>query len=81
MCWQGKVKSVHTCVTYTIGKLDLASLDAGSSGPANGSPEEDALITEPPKGLGPRIYVGGVSTVLSQTMIRNHFSQYGKVCP
>ena len=32
------------------------------------------------KGLGPRIYVGGVSTAISQTMIRNHFSQYGKVC-
>lgn len=31
------------------------------------------------KGLGPRIYIGGVSTAISQTMIRNHFNQFGKV--
>lgn len=67
----------HARFTYT--KPDLASLTAGSSGPVDISSEEHLLITDLPKGLGPRIYVGGIPSALSQTMIRNHFSQYGKV--
>ncbi|KAL3139742.1 hypothetical protein ABBQ38_004047 [Trebouxia sp. C0009 RCD-2024] len=52
---------------------------SGSSGPVDISSEENSLITDLPKGLGPRIYVGGIPSALSQTMIRNHFGQYGKV--
>ena len=36
------------------------------------------------KGRGPRIYVGGIPTAVSETMVRNHFSQWGQVtieCP
>lgn len=67
----------HAGLKYT--KLDLASFTAGSSGPVDISSEENSLITDLPKGLGPRIYVGGIPSALSQTMIRNHFGQYGKV--
>ena len=31
------------------------------------------------KGRGPRIYVGGIPTAVSETMVRNHFSQWGQV--
>ena len=31
------------------------------------------------KGRGPRIYVGGIPTAVSETMVRNHFSQWGTV--
>ncbi len=42
------------------------------------SSEDETSATCVPKGLGPRIYVGGVPNALSQTMIKNHFSHYGK---
>ena len=31
------------------------------------------------RGSGPRIYVGGIPTAVSETMIRQHFSQWGQV--
>ncbi|DBB03861.1 TPA: hypothetical protein ACH3X1_012951 [Trebouxia sp. C0004] len=43
------------------------------------SSEDDTSASCVPKGLGPRIYVGGIPNALSQTMIKNHFSHYGKV--
>ncbi|KAL0031678.1 hypothetical protein WJX79_000452 [Trebouxia sp. C0005] len=43
------------------------------------SSEDETSATCVPKGLGPRIYVGGIPNALSQTMIKNHFSHYGKV--
>lgn len=64
---------------FTYTKPDLTGLDAGSSGTAGISSEEKVLATDLHKGLGPRIYVGGIPSALSQTMIRNHFIQYGKV--
>ena len=76
--WKFCKPTLHMWFTHI--KLDLANLDAGSSGPLDISSEDNALITDLPKGLGPRIYVGGIPSALSQTMIRNHFSQYGKVC-
>ncbi len=30
-------------------------------------------------GSGPRIYVGGIPTAVSETMVRNHFTQWGQV--
>lgn len=42
------------------------------------SSEDETSATCVPKGLGPRIYVGGIPNALSQTMIKNHFSHYGK---
>ena len=33
-----------------------------------------------PKGAGPRIYVGGIPNAVSETMVRNYFSNWGKVC-
>ena len=32
-----------------------------------------------PKGAGPRIYVGGIPNAVSETMVRNYFSNWGKV--
>lgn len=31
------------------------------------------------RGSGPRIYVGGIPTAVSETMVRNHFTQWGQV--
>lgn len=31
------------------------------------------------RGSGPRIYVGGIPTAISETMVRNHFMQWGQV--
>ena len=59
--------------------LTLHCINAGSSGLSVVGSEEDVPVTDVPKGLGPRIYVGGIPNALSQTMIRNHFSHYGKV--
>jgi hypothetical protein len=42
------------------------------------SSEDETSASCVPKGLGPRIYVGGIPNALSQTMIKNHFSHYGK---
>jgi len=33
------------------------------------------------KGKGPRIYVGGIPTAVSETMVRGHFNQWGQVLP
>ena len=33
-----------------------------------------------PKGAGPRIYVGCIPNAVSETMVRNYFSNWGKVC-
>lgn len=32
------------------------------------------------QGAGPRIYVGGIPTAVSETMVKNYFSNWGKVC-
>ena len=32
------------------------------------------------QGAGPRIYVGGIPNAVSETMVRNYFSNWGKVC-
>ena len=32
-----------------------------------------------PQGAGPRIYVGGIPNAVSETMVRNYFSNWGKV--
>ena len=31
------------------------------------------------QGAGPRIYVGGIPNAVSETMVRNYFSNWGKV--
>ena len=42
-----------------------------------------ALVGDPAgaanRGSGPRIYVGGIPTAVSETMVRNHFTQWGQV--
>ena len=49
------------------------NLDAHYSG---GSGDQDPAAA---KGKGPRIYVGGIPTAVSETMVRGHFNQWGQV--
>ena len=46
---------------------DVGSSDAGSSRPS--------LL----QGAVPRIYVGGIPNAVSETIVRNYFSNWGKV--
>ena len=62
--YAARVNSSHTFTCPAYAETD-----------STGTEGTDAVA----KGLGPRIYIGGVSTAISQTMIRNHMSQFGKV--
>ena len=61
------------------------SVDGGSSSGdlhGGGAPSSSTTTTLPgglPRGSGPRVYVGGVPTAVSETMVRAHFSQWGQV--
>jgi hypothetical protein len=56
--------------------------EAGMPGPSGGM-GGPALLGDPAgaanRGSGPRIYVGGIPTAVSETMVRNHFTQWGQV--
>ena len=45
-------------------------------GSGSGGGEQDPAAA---KGKGPRIYVGGIPTAVSETMVRGHFNQWGQV--
>lgn len=45
-------------------------------GSGGGGGEQDPAAA---KGKGPRIYVGGIPTAVSETMVRGHFNQWGQV--
>jgi hypothetical protein len=59
------------CVTGILGGqgVNISILGQGPIGPMAG------------RGSGPRIYVGGIPTAVSETMVRNHFTQWGQVMP
>ncbi|CAL5224065.1 g6690 [Coccomyxa viridis] len=54
-----------------------SSLPGQASLPGQSSLQSSALPSS--RGSGPRIYVGGIPTAVSETMIRQHFSQWGQV--
>ena len=54
-----------------------SSLLGQASLPGQSSLQSSALPSS--RGSGPRIYVGGIPTAVSETMIRQHFSQWGQV--
>lgn len=54
-----------------------SSLPGQASLQAQSSLQSSALPSS--RGSGPRIYVGGIPTAVSETMIRQHFSQWGQV--
>ncbi len=53
----------------------MAGAEGGMGGPAVGGDPTAAAN----RGSGPRIYVGGIPTAVSETMVRNHFTQWGQV--
>ncbi|KAK9836094.1 hypothetical protein WJX81_000636 [Elliptochloris bilobata] len=50
-------------------------LDSHYSSGGGGGEQDPAAA----KGKGPRIYVGGIPTAVSETMVRGHFNQWGQV--
>ena len=55
------------------GGLDSSQYSSSGTGG-----EQEAVAA---KGKGPRIYVGGIPTAVSETMVRGHFNQWGQVLP
>ena len=53
-------------------------LDSSHYSSSGAGGEQEAVAA---KGKGPRIYVGGIPTAVSETMVRGHFNQWGQVLP
>lgn len=69
----------------SLGSLSLngtdsaASSDSSDSGPVVTTVAAVSAAPVVAQGTGPRIYVGGIPTAVSETMVRNYFSRWGKV--
>lgn len=60
--------------------LDVFPKTAGQTSDQAGSSDGGPSRTGVLQGAGPRIYVGGIPNTVSETMVRNCFSNWGKVC-
>lgn len=70
---------IRTGSLYTfLHSSDCWCLHAGQ-GPDVGTSDAGSGRPGVLQGAGPRIYVGGIPNAVSETMVRNYFSNWGKV--
>ncbi|KAA6421924.1 MAG: RNA recognition motif-containing [Trebouxia sp. A1-2] len=70
----------HSTSEPSTSSTRLQNLGSAAGTDNNGSgASESGLRSAVPQGAGPRIYVGGISNAVSETMVRKYFSNWGKV--